>query len=174
MDKTKTFRDKKNIEDILALTPMQEGMLSHYLKDPGTDLYFEQIILALNGPIDTGRFEKAWQAVVENNEMLRATFRWDKMEKPVQIIRKHHHPDLRYYDLTREETGPKFLEEITTADRREPFNLREVPFRVTLCKTAENMHHMIVANHHILYDGWSTGVILKEFLQSCFAAAKGN
>ena len=166
MDKTKTFRDKKNIEDILALTPMQEGMLSHYLKDPGTDLYFEQIILALNGPIDTGRFEKAWQAVVENNEMLRATFRWDKMEKPVQIIRKHHHPDLRYYDLTREETGPKFLEEITTADRREPFNLREVPFRVTLCKTAENMHHMIVANHHILYDGWSTGVILKEFFSA--------
>jgi len=33
--------DKKGIQDILALTPMQEGMLFHYLKEPEGDLYFE-------------------------------------------------------------------------------------------------------------------------------------
>lgn len=158
--------EKENIQDIVALTPMQEGMLSHYLKDPGTDLYFEQLVLELLGPLDTTRFETAWQSVVDSNEMLRTLFRWDKIEKPLQIIKKHHPITLRYFDLTLGETGEKSLDEIITGDRRELFNLREVPFRVTLCKTANNKHSMIVSNHHILYDGWSTGIILKEFFRA--------
>ena len=59
--------DKRNIEDIMALTPVQEGMLYHYLKDPGQDLYFEQLSLAVTGPIDTRLFNSAWNFIAENN-----------------------------------------------------------------------------------------------------------
>ena len=44
--------DKKNIENIAALTPLQEGMLFHYLKDPKNDIYFEQLSLDISGEID--------------------------------------------------------------------------------------------------------------------------
>jgi hypothetical protein len=44
--------DKKNIEDILSLTSMQEGMLFHYLKEPKSDHYFEQLSLEISGEID--------------------------------------------------------------------------------------------------------------------------
>jgi len=41
--------NKENIEDILVLTPMQEGMLFHYLKDLESDYYFEQLTLEIKG-----------------------------------------------------------------------------------------------------------------------------
>jgi amino acid adenylation domain-containing protein len=158
----------KNIENILALTPMQEGMLFHYLKDPESDYYFEQLTLQISGAIDAERFEKAWNFVIETNEMLRAVFRWEKIETPIQIILKEHilHPG--YYDLSGLDANEKKKksEEIKSKDREKKLDLREVPFRVTLCRIGKDKYEMIISNHHILYDGWSNGIILKEFFNA--------
>ncbi|HLP62179.1 MAG TPA: amino acid adenylation domain-containing protein, partial [Candidatus Deferrimicrobium sp.] len=155
--------DSKNIQNILALTPMQEGMLFHYLQDPQNGLYFEQLSLEISGEIDVPLFERAWNAVSESNEMLRAVYRWEKLEKPSQIILKEHKCNVVFHDLT----TPKkpALAGIKNNDRRETFDLHQVPFRVILCKLAEKHYEMIISNHHILYDGWSNGIILKEFFE---------
>jgi len=50
---------KSDIEDILSLTPLQEGMLFHYLKDPSTAVYFEQLCLNISGQMDRALFEKS-------------------------------------------------------------------------------------------------------------------
>jgi NRPS condensation-like uncharacterized protein len=154
--------DKKNIENILGLTPTQEGMLFHYLKDPEGTQYFEQLCLNISGQIDIEYFEQAWNIVVKTNEMLRTVFRWEKLEKPAQIILREYTCDFCVYDLTgknhsRQEAA---LEEIKAKDRQKLFDLGRVPFRVGFCKTAENKYQLIISNHHILYDGRSTGIIL--------------
>jgi amino acid adenylation domain-containing protein len=167
--------DKKNIEDILALTPMQEGMLFHYVKDPGNSRYFEQLSLDISGEINRNYFEQAWNFVIRANEMLRTVFRWEKIEKPVQVILNHHPFKPKYYDFPgiekksgrreneNENETKKWIEEIKTKEWNESFDLSDVPFRVTLCKMEEKKYEMIISNHHILYDGWSNGTILKEF-----------
>jgi hypothetical protein len=100
--------DRKNIEDILPLTPMQEGMLFHHLKNPESGYYFEQIYLDISGEIDTRLFEKAWNLVIETNEMLRAVFSWKKLKAPIQIILKSHKVKIRNYDLSdRDESRKK-------------------------------------------------------------------
>lgn len=76
---------KEDIEDILSLTPMQEGMLFHYLQDSQADLYFEQLCLQISGSIDINIFEQAWNFVIDTNEMLRTVFRWEKMKNPAQV-----------------------------------------------------------------------------------------
>ncbi len=166
---------KENIEDILALTPVQEGMLFHYLKAPDSDLYFEQLCLQISGRIEVDLFEKAWNYVIENNEMLRTAFRWEKLEKPVQIILKNQKLKLEYFDFSgnveeQENKGgnEKLLAEIKARDREEKFDLWQVPFRIKLCKVEKDRYEIIISNHHILYDGWSNGIILEEFSNAYF------
>jgi tyrocidine synthetase-3 len=164
MDANKKI-DKKNIEDILALTPMQEGILFYYLEDPQSDHYFEQLSLDISGEIDIEIFEKAWNFVIEINEMLRTVFRWEKVENPIQVILKKHHLQPGYYDLSKEKNDEKKrrLEKIKAEDREKKFDLQEVPFRVILCRVDKYEYEFIISHHHILYDGWSTGIILEEF-----------
>jgi amino acid adenylation domain-containing protein len=168
--------DKKNIENILALTPTQEGMLFHYLKNREGTQYSEQLCLDISGEIDIKRFEKTWQILTETNEMLRTQYRWEKLEKPAQIIMREHKCNLYVYDLTDKNISRKkaALEEIKTKDRQKTFDPGRVPFRVSLCKIAGNKYLLIISNHHILYDGWSTGIILKEFFHVYHALSSGN
>ncbi|MCP4151067.1 MAG: AMP-binding protein, partial [bacterium] len=156
---------KKNIEDILALTPMQEGMLFFHLKDPANGAYFEQLSLEVTGEIDTRTFEEAWNVVIKSNEMLRTFFRWEKMEKQVQIVLKEHRIQPTYYDFTPHppEKKKKQLDDLRAKDREDGFNLGEVPFRISLAKIEKEKSVFIISNSHILYDGWSNGILLKEF-----------
>jgi len=160
--------EKSNVEDIIPLTPMQEGMLFHYLKDPQSEYYCEQLSLELSGEIDWHCFEKAWNFVIQTNEILRTVFRWEKVENPIQISLKSHKPEIKYLDKKSHDNGKlkKWFEEVKIKDRKNKFHLQDVPFRVTLCKIHEARYGIIISNHHILYDGWSNGIILKEFFHA--------
>ncbi len=151
------------------MTPMQEGMLFHYLQDPGNDKNFEQLYLEVSGKMDSQVFKQALDFVVHTNEMLRTVFRWERVKKPTQIVLKDHSPELRYFDLshTPKDRKEELLADIKVKDRQEKFDLRDVPFRVTLCKLDDDRYGIIISNHHILYDGWSTGIILNELLSAC-------
>ncbi|MCK4764619.1 MAG: amino acid adenylation domain-containing protein, partial [Candidatus Aminicenantes bacterium] len=191
---------KKEIRDVYALTPMQEGMLFYYLKNPESDLYFEQLNLRISGSIEIELFEKAWGFVVANNELLRTVFRWRKVKEPVQMVLKEHRPEIRVLDSRYPVPGvlPRSGLEGAPAgcydflsDPRHPvpvvlprsglegssagcFDLTQVPFRVTLCKIEAEQYEMIISNHHILYDGWSNGIILREFFAAYEALAAGK
>ncbi|MCP5049141.1 MAG: amino acid adenylation domain-containing protein, partial [bacterium] len=166
----------KNIEDILALTPLQEGLLFHYLKDPDNGDYLEQFSLEISGDFRQTPFEKAWNFVVRTNPMLRTIFRWEKLAHPVQMVLKDYVLQPVYHDLTglAGKTKKKRLLEITAADKSQAINIREHCFKVTLCKVEETRYVMTVTNHHILYDGWSNGIILKEFFQAYHTLCNNN
>jgi tyrocidine synthetase-3 len=162
--------DGKNIADIVALTPTQEGMLFYYLRDPRSSHYFEQLSLLLTGEIDFNCFRRAWGSVVETNEMLRAQFRWERVKNPVMVVLETHSPQIIYHDLSKgnlsEKEKKNSLNEIKVKDREAGFNLNSVPFRITLCKLEKDRYEMIVSNHHILYDGWSNRIVLEDFFLS--------
>ena len=168
--------NQKIIEDLLPLTPLQEGILFHYLRVPGGDHYFEQLSLAIAGEIQKELFKKSWAFVTRTNEMLRTVFRWEMVENPIQVILKEHQPYCEYYDIAGENTGGarKRLEEIKFNDLKKKFDLREVPFRIKLCKMGENKYEMIISSHHILYDGWSCGVLLQEFFSAYTHLSRGK
>lgn len=128
--------ENKNIEDIWALTAMQEGMLFQYLNDPQSDYYFEQLVLEMVGDIKTELFEKAWDYTIQSHDMLRAIFRWEKLENPVHIILRTSKMQPIFYNFSDEvPENVKFrLEEVVGEDRKKKFDLREVPFRIILCR----------------------------------------
>lgn len=57
------------------------------------------------------------------------------------------------------------MEKLLSEDRLRRVELTDVPFRILVCKTQEQRYLVILNNHHILYDGWSTGILLKEFFE---------
>ncbi|MGD2088783.1 MAG: amino acid adenylation domain-containing protein [Candidatus Aminicenantes bacterium] len=168
--------DKENIEDIIALAPTQEGILFHYLKDPESDLYFEQLSLNISGEIAIPFFERAWNFVIQSNEMLRTVYHWENVKAPLQFVLKRFNLKPTYINLPDCESREKekLLQKIKITDKKNKFDLREVSFRVTLCKISEMEYEMIISNHHILYDGWSNSIILGEFLDAYNNLLMGN
>ncbi len=166
--------DKKNIEYISDLTPLQEGILFHYLRETERNLYFVQLALDIEGVIDRDIFQRAWECVIAGNEMLRTVFRWDKLSKPLQIVLKENEGCFKYYDFTDRENQNSKIEKIKSEDYNEGFCLQNTPFRVTLCKFNKHKHTILISNHHIIFDGWSTGIVLKEFFYNYNALVHGD
>jgi len=157
---------KKNVEDIFALTPLQQGMLFHYLKDTGSSEYIEQLSLRLRGIINAGSVKRAWDHVVQCNEMLRTVYKWEKLETPIQVVQREHEVPVRYVEIKEKDEAEKLIEEIREKDKAEGIDISVEPFRVTIVKLSEDEGEMIITNHHILYDGWSSGIIVKEFIEA--------
>lgn len=161
--------DKHNVEDMLALSPMQEGLLFHYVTEPdGGDLYFEQLVVRLEGNVHWETFVQAWAAVTMSNEMLRTVFRWEKLEHPIQVILKQFRPSVSYSDLSVgvEQNTVANLDEWLHKDKAVGIDIAKSPYRIALCKLGTCSYALVFTNHHILLDGWSTGILLKEFISA--------
>ena len=71
----------QRIEDILPLSPLQEGLLFHALYDAqGPDVYTVQLELELEGLLDSAVLEASSQAVIGRHASLRAGFRHERPE----------------------------------------------------------------------------------------------
>ncbi len=167
--------DKKNIKTILALTPLQQGMLFQHLKDPDSAGYNEQLSLALSGDIRPDVFKQALAEVVQANGALRTRFRWEGLKNPVQVVLKEHTPPFHFHDFSHRAPAAarETLETLKAGDARKGFNLEEVPLRVMLCRLPGGQGQLVVSHHHILYDGWSTGILVEE-LFSAYACLTGR
>src|SRR5919205_236493 len=78
----------EQIEDIYALSPLQQGFLFHTLYAPRDALYFEQFVWSLRGALDLAAFTRAWQHVVAHHAILRTSFHWEELEAPVQAVHR--------------------------------------------------------------------------------------
>ncbi|TKI55068.1 amino acid adenylation domain-containing protein [Brevibacillus antibioticus] len=162
--------DKQNIEDIVALSPVQEGILFHYLSDGNNVLYVEHMYYQLTDDINTDWFRQAWQVVVDTNEMLRTVFRYGISENPIQVILKHYHPPIAVYN---EVLSKNEAESIRKSIRAKKMDIGKAPFEIYLLKLAPGLYEMILRFHHILFDGWSNAVLLKEFM-AAYRAIKSH
>ena len=114
------------IEDILPLSPLQEGLLFHALYDAqAPDVYTVQLALALEGPLDGAALQAAAQALLERHASLRAGFRHESLSRPVQIIVPQVAAPWRSIDLSLldEAEREQRLAGILAQDRAERFDL---------------------------------------------------
>ncbi|TYP72398.1 non-ribosomal peptide synthetase [Paenibacillus methanolicus] len=162
-----TKLDKSNVEDILGLTPLQEGLLYHAMT--GDDRHYAQhLTLRLTGDLAPDAIRQAWAHVIQANDMLRTVYRWEGMERPVQLVLKRIDVpiEIRDYSAEMPAESERLAQEFLRAEQERPFDLRTKPLRIAVCKRSAQAGDMLISWHHILYDGWSNGVIMREFLEA--------
>ncbi|PTR20184.1 amino acid adenylation domain-containing protein [Pseudomonas sp. GV085] len=154
------------IEDILPLSPMQQGMLFHSLFAPDAGAYVPQMRVDVQG-LDVEAFRDAWQQTLQRHEVLRAAFFSESNgSRPLQVILVDATLPLTVLDWRDQTKVTEALDRLAEDDRLRGFDLTLAPLlRLTLVQTADDSHHLIFTNHHILLDGWSTSQLFGEVLQ---------
>ncbi|MFJ9890725.1 amino acid adenylation domain-containing protein [Streptomyces sp. NPDC091287] len=154
------------IEDVLPLSPLQEGMLFHALyEEQDLDVYVAQIVIDLEGELDAGAMRDSVAALLRRHASLRASFRYEKLSKPVQVIPREVATPWREFDLRdlHETARAAELERLAAEDAAHEFDLSAGPLlRFTLVKCGERSNRLMFNSHHILLDGWSTAQLLHE------------
>jgi amino acid adenylation domain-containing protein/thioester reductase-like protein len=168
---------KSNIEAIYPLSPMQEGMLFHALYAPSSGLYFEQWLFTFQGALDVPTFKQGWQRVIERHPVLRTLFVWERREKPLQVVRQYVELPWEQHNLSGLSSlkQQEWLETWLREDREQGFDLSKAPLtRLTLFQVAEGTHYFVWSFHHLLLDGWSVSLVLKEVLSFYEAFRQGQ
>ncbi|WP_157963902.1 non-ribosomal peptide synthetase [Actinocorallia populi] len=159
------------IEDIYPLSPVQRGLLVHVLAEPGTGAYVEQIRLRLKGPLRVADFQAAWREVVGRHPVLRTGFVWEGVEDPLQVVAVDPAPPLWRFEEGRDAA---WIEAYLAEDRVRGFDLAVPPLsRFTLVKTADDEHLFVWTVHHLVIDGWSLAIVLREVLAAYRGARPG-
>ncbi|MBE9229036.1 non-ribosomal peptide synthase/polyketide synthase, partial [Phormidium sp. LEGE 05292] len=155
----------QNIEDIYPLSPMQQGMLFESLYAPESGVYFEQMTFSITGNLNVSAFEQAWQQVVAQHSIFRTAFVWESLDQPVQVVFRQVNVNIATYDwrnLSAVEQQQQ-LEEFLESDRKQGFSFSPAPLmRLYLIQTQENTYQFVWSFHHILLDGWSLPLVLKD------------
>ncbi|WP_419998138.1 amino acid adenylation domain-containing protein [Streptomyces boninensis] len=155
------------LEDVLPLTPLQQGMLFHSWVSDGADAYNVQKVFGLSGPLSAAAFRRACQSVVDRHTALRAAFTQAESGEPLQLIAKTaavpvHEHDLRGLPPEQRESR---LAEVLAEAKRQRFDMARPPLlRFSLIRLADERHLVALSSHHILFDGWSLPLILRDLL----------
>ena len=114
-------------------------------------------IMTAEGRLDRNRLEHTFTQLLARHEALRTSFEAIEGE-PVQRVHKEAGLDIEYTECSGEEAGEAVKRFIR------PFELDKAPLiRVGLLKIEEDRHMLMVDMHHIISDGASLGIIIKEF-----------
>ncbi|MFE0254772.1 amino acid adenylation domain-containing protein [Streptomyces sp. NPDC059010] len=136
--------------DVLPLSPLQEGLLFLALYEPD-DPYVGQLVLEIDGGFDAGRMRAAATALLHRHPNLRAAFRSRSAGAPVQVVPA----DVK---VPWEERDEDDVEAFLARDRARGFSVVRPP----LLRFTVLGNRLVLTHHHLLLDGWSLPVLVRE------------
>jgi amino acid adenylation domain-containing protein len=163
--------------DIYELTPLQQGLLFHTVAAPNSGVYVNQLRALLHGPLEVEVFRHAWQEVVRRHAVLRTSFFWEELDKPLQVVHREAELPFQQYDWRGQTDAQKEqrLAMWLQMDRRRGFKLERPPLsRLVFIRVSDDDAWFVWTYHHLLFDGWSLPLILREVFVFYEALRKGQ
>ncbi|MEU4598069.1 amino acid adenylation domain-containing protein [Nocardia sp. NPDC023988] len=155
------------LAELLPLSPLQEGLLFHAIRDGADDVYTLSARVDLHGPLDGPRLSAAFDTVVGRHPTMAAAFHFEDLDQPVQAVPRSvgmpwREVDLSDLPLRTAEAAADRLEAEATRHR---FAVDRSPMlRATLIRLPGDTHRLVLNTHHLVIDGWSTPIVLREVL----------
>ena len=146
--------------------------------DPQNAAYNIPAAVRLQGSLNLPALERSLNEIVRRHEVLRTAFpSFDG--KPLQIIEPAYELPVQLIDLRGFSTGPRETEATRLAidEVSKPFDLKRLPLiRVLLLRLADDDHLAVVTMHHIVSDGWSVAIFIREMaaLYNSFSRGEGS
>jgi len=144
--------------------------------EPDNPFYNEHLAIQLTGSLDIAALEQSINKIIQRHEALRTTFEMVEGQ-PIQIIVPNLKVTLSVVDLCElpeAEQNPE-IQRLATEEIQRPFNLVQGPLlRWTLLKLDKQKYVLLLVIHHIVGDGWSGGVFIRELstLYQAFSTGK--
>ncbi|MFP2932693.1 condensation domain-containing protein, partial [Pyxidicoccus sp. 3LG] len=130
--------------------------------EPGTTAFNLPTALRLEGPLNVPALERALTELTRRHEALRTSFR-DEGGTPLQDVHPPSPFPLPVVDLSGREDREAEALRIVTHETTRPFNLATGPLlRAMLLRLEVARHVLVLTMHHIVSDGWSMGVLIRE------------
>jgi hypothetical protein len=168
---------ENSIEAIYSLSPMQEGLLFNTIRENNGGAYIIPIQFELRGRLNIEALRQSWQQVVDRHTILRTGFYWEGKDHPVQVVYKKvrlEWVEMDWRNINRSEQQSR-LERLLREEKKRGFDLKKAPLmRMTLVNLGEEEYEFIWSHHHILMDGWSLPIVLKEVFAYYEAGCRGE
>jgi amino acid adenylation domain-containing protein len=161
---------------IRPLSPAQRGLWFLENFHPNSSFYVVGFGLLLTGPLDVDALDGALRACVRRHEVLRTRF-VTLDGHPYQVFTSDDPSSLTPVDLSGKpaHTAMAELRQRFDALAGRPFDLTaETPLRAELIRLAADRHALLLAIHHIVFDAWSSGLLLSELAAGYSALARGE
>ncbi len=144
--------------------------------NPGTAVYNIPIAIHFKGLLDASVLERSLTEIVQRHEVLRATFP-AVGHNPVQVVTADPSVTLARVDLADGEPADRMKRVVLACEEecRRPLDLLCGPvLRLTLYRLSPTEHVLLMTVHHIVFDGWSLGIFLKELVSLYAAFTEGR
>ncbi len=159
-------RHPGGIQDVLPLSTLQAGIHFHTVYDAeGTDFYLNQLALGVEGDLDPAALRAAGQALLERHAVLRSCFDQTPSGQSVQIVAAHAELPWRTVNLGHlaDDAQEAELALLRQQEATHRFELADAPLlRCTLVGLGARRHVLLLTYHHIVLDGWSLPLVLKD------------
>ncbi len=160
----------------LALSFAQQRLWFFDQLKPGLSAYNLPAAVRLKGPLNLVALEQSLNEIVRRHESLRTTFR-NVGGQPVQVIARALTIRLPVIDLRNMPASEREIEvrRLVTAEAQRPFDLSQGPLlRGTVLRLGDGEHVGLLTMHHIISDGWSTGILVREVTTLYLAFCAGG
>lgn len=154
------------VKNICGLSPVQEGMYFHYLMTRPNDPYVIQSQYELEGFVDSVRLKAAFDVLVDRHDSLRTLFLHQKTPDPVQIVLSKRETPFEFHDCRGHSDPEDVMYDYINSDIKRGFNLsKDSLIRLALFQIEDKSYRLFMTLHHIILDGWSSGVIENELFR---------
>ncbi|RVW06542.1 non-ribosomal peptide synthetase [Rhodococcus spongiicola] len=164
------------LSEVLPTTPLQDGIYFHSVYERSVDErdgsaetepdpYVVQQIVELTGEVDAIALHRALQAVVDRHDALRAGLCPLSDGRVVQVVSARADVPMTVLDLSGDPDWSDAVDRLLAADRLRGFDFERPPLvRYTLVRIDRARFLLMQSIHHVVADGWSVPVMLRELM----------
>ncbi|MBY7142455.1 amino acid adenylation domain-containing protein [Virgibacillus sp. NKC19-3] len=161
-DENKRIKSLNQKNNIGKMSYLQQGIWFFNQINPNNPAYNIVSAVKIKGDLDSDVLKKSLEVIIQRHEILRTRFNLENGKPQQEVMSSIKAP----FQIIKIDKQTKNIQQLLKKYGRRSFNLTaDGPlFEVTLIRQAEFEHILVLTMHHIISDGWSMGILVREWI----------